>query len=212
MRPPADFSTTFPNISENQKAQLTQFAELLIGWNEHVNLISRKNTDEIWHQHLMHSLMLTKVVQFAKGQKVMDVGTGGGLPGIPLAIAFPETNFLLVDSIGKKIRVVQNMIREMGLSNVRAEQRRAEQVNDTFDFVVSRAVTRLPAFTQWVEKSIRSGNDATLPNGILYIKGGDFQEELKEIECPQRVWDMQQWNADPFFETKKIVWLGVKSR
>lgn len=202
-------AASFPHFTPGQLAQLDKYVTLLLEVNTHLNLISRKETEHIWTRHILHSLSIAKVVGFAPGQHVVDVGTGGGLPGIPLAIVFPETQFLLVDSIGKKTRAVQEMITALGLANAKAKNARVEDIPQKFDFAVSRAVTRLPAVAGWLQGKIRKGAQAALGNGLIYIKGGDFQEEIDEVGKPYQVWEIGQWFSDPFFETKKVVWLDI---
>lgn len=203
------FGDLVPNISSDQLDLLERYVDLLLEVNQQVNVISRKNTDRVWEEHLLHSLSIAMVTRFKPGTKVLDVGTGGGLPGIPLAILNPEAEFLLIDSIGKKVRVVREMARNLGLSNVRVEHVRAEDVNDRFDFVVSRAVTALPKFVEWIKGKINRSSQHDLKNGLIYIKGGDFEDELKEVGRPYRLWEISDWFDDPFFETKKVVWIDV---
>lgn len=169
----------FKDLSEEQKNQLAQLKDLYIEWNDKINVISRKDIDSLYLHHVLHSLAIAKVIQFQPGSSVMDVGTGGGFPGIPLAILYPETNFHLVDSIGKKIKVVTEVANALGLKNVKAEHTRVQQVKTKYDFIVSRAVTAFPAFVNMVKKNSKSENKNALPNGIIYIKGGDFEEEIK---------------------------------
>ncbi|MBS1682044.1 MAG: 16S rRNA (guanine(527)-N(7))-methyltransferase RsmG [Bacteroidetes bacterium] len=201
--------TYFPSLSEKQKNQFEQLGSLYREWNEKINVISRKDIDNLYVNHVLHSLGIAKVMAFNVGAKVMDVGTGGGLPGIPLAILFPETEFYLVDSIGKKITVVQEITGAIGLHNVKAEQVRAEQVKVKFDFVVSRAVTRMKEFYGWVRNRIRPGSAHSLDNGILYLKGGDVDEELDELKMPYSVYDLTDFFKEDFFETKKVVYLPI---
>lgn len=198
----------FPAFSDSQLRALEQYALLLLESNQRVNLISRKNEGRIWEEHILHALGILKVTNFAPGTKVLDIGTGGGLPGIPLAIACPETEFLLVDSIGKKVREVEHMAREMALNNVRTKHARVEDLSGTFDFAVSRAVTALPKLAEWLEGKLTSSPEP-LSAGLLYIKGGDFQDELNELSRPHEVWNLRDWFEDPFFETKKVVWVAV---
>src|ERR1700760_199144 len=170
----------FPDLTDEQQRQFEQLPELYNFWNSQINVISRKDIDELFERHVLHSLGIAKVMPFLPGEKVLDVGTGGGFPGIPLAILFPETNFYLVDSIGKKIKVVQEVAKALNLKNVRASHNRAEEVNEKFDFVVSRAVTRLKEFYPWVKGKFNRQSKNQLPNGILYLKGGDLEQEIAE--------------------------------
>lgn len=199
----------FPNLTEKQKKQFAQLEALYTEWNAKINVISRKDIEELYTRHILHSLGIAKVMEFNPGASVLDVGTGGGFPGIPLAILFPETNFYLIDVIAKKIKVVQEVAAALGLKNVRAEQKRAENVDEEFDFIVSRAVTNMPDFVKWVRGKVKKDQNHELPNGILYLKGGDLTEEL---EVFQRVtlFDLSDYFKDAFFETKKVVHLAMK--
>lgn len=203
--------THFPSISDHQLALMEQYTDLLLETNQTINLISRKDTDQVYTRHILHSLSIAKVNDFAPEQRVLDVGTGGGLPGIPLAILNPETEFYLVDSIGKKVKAVDLMVEELGLSNVYVANERVENLKMKFDFAVSRAVTALPRINSWLKDKIQKGHEATLPNGLIYIKGGDFQDELNEIGKTYKTWDIQPWFKDEFFETKKVVWINLAS-
>jgi len=198
----------FPELTAAQEKQFDQLLPLYTEWNEKINVISRKDLDNFYEHHVLHSLGIAKVMQFLPGAKVLDVGTGGGFPGIPLAILFPETEFLLVDSIGKKIKVVNEVARAAGIMNVKAMHCRAEEVKQKFDFVVSRAVTTLPEFMKWVSGSIRKGNSHTLPNGILYLKGGDLEAELAPLNGKFKLFDLSNFFSEAFFETKKVVHVG----
>ena len=197
----------FPNLTEKQIQQFSQLQNLYTDWNAQINVISRKDMDNLYINHVLHSLAIAKVIDFADGSKILDVGTGGGFPGIPLAILFPEVDFLLVDSIGKKIKVVNEVANSIGLKNLRAQHTRAEQVVGQFDFVVSRAVTKMKVFQQWVRKRISTKQKNTLFNGILYLKGGDLKEELKGIKNVD-VYDISNFFEEDFFETKKVVHIG----
>lgn len=199
----------FPNITDQKITLLDHYIRLLLETNEVINLISRKDTSHVFVRHLLHSLSIAKVNEFASGQKVLDIGTGGGLPGIPLAIMHPQTQFYLVDSIGKKTAAVKRMSDDLGLENVIVKNERVENLKIKFDFAVSRAVTALPKIATWLDGKIVKGHNATLPNGLIYIKGGDFSEELKEISKPFKIWDIQPWFEDEFFETKKVVWIDL---
>lgn len=198
-----------PWITKEQEDQLKDLVAVFLETNARINLISRKDSEHIWTRHILHSLSIAMMVRFKPGLQIADVGTGGGLPGLPLAILFPECAFTLIDSIGKKIKAVQSMADELGLSNVVTLNSRMEDVNRTFDFVVSRAVKPLPLMNEWLKGKIRKGNTCEVPNGLIYIKGGDFQQELDEIGCTYRYWYMDDWFDDPFFETKKVVWLNI---
>lgn len=197
----------FPDLTDEQKRQFGMLKDLYAEWNEKINVISRKDIDNLYVKHVLHSLAIAKVATFKKGTKVLDVGTGGGFPGIPLAILFPEVDFTLVDSIGKKITVVQNVAFALGLKNVRAMQVRAEQLPESYDFVVSRAVTDIKTFCSWVWKKIKPKGNNALPNGILYLKGGDLKGELSTIPYHKEMFDIPDFFEDEFFETKKVVYL-----
>ncbi|MFL9843138.1 16S rRNA (guanine(527)-N(7))-methyltransferase RsmG [Flavobacterium rhizosphaerae] len=199
----------FPDLTNTQKEQFGALEGLYKDWNAKINVISRKDIDELYTRHVLHSLGIAKVMTFEPGSSVLDVGTGGGFPGIPLAILFPETQFYLVDVIAKKIKVVQEVAAALGLKNVRAEQKRAENINAEFDFIVSRAVTNMPDFVKWVRGKVKKEQRHTLPNGILYLKGGDLTEELSVF---QRVtlYELSDYFSDEFFDTKKVVHLAMK--
>ena len=197
----------FPNLSEIQIEQFSKLQGLYEQWNVHINLISRKDIENLYLKHVLHSLSIAKVIDFADGTKILDVGTGGGFPGIPLAILFPNVEFLLVDSIGKKINVVKDIADKIGIKNLKAEHKRAEQVMGKFDFVVSRAVTKMKVFQQWVRKKISSKRKNILNNGILYLKGGDLSYELKGIKNAN-IYDISKYFEEDFFETKKIVYIS----
>jgi len=199
----------FPDLTESQREKMAQLEELYQFWNARVNVISRQDIDTLYERHVLHSLGIAKVIQFKSGTSVLDVGTGGGFPGIPLAILFPEAQFHLVDSIGKKIRVVQEIATALNLTNVKAEQIRAEKLDDSYEFVVSRAVTRLAPFVGWVQKNINRNSFHTLRNGILYLKGGDLSEELSEVKQKTRIYELSEYFAEDFFETKKVVYVPL---
>lgn len=199
----------FPDLTETQKEQFTKLSTLYNEWNEKINVISRKDIDNLYVNHVLHSLGIAKLTSFKPGATVLDVGTGGGFPGIPLAILFPETQFHLVDSIGKKITVVKNVAEGIGLRNIRAEQIRAEQVKGEYDFIVSRAVTRLKEFYGWVRRKVKKESRHTLYNGILYLKGGDLDKELAELKKPHQLFDLNSVFKEEFFETKKVVYLPL---
>ena len=199
----------FSGLSDEQLEQFRQLEALYNDWNSKINVISRKDMDEFYERHVLHSLGIAKLIRFVPGTKILDVGTGGGFPGIPLAILFPEAQFHLVDSIGKKIKVVKSVAEELNLKNVKAEQIRAEQLNDKYDFVVSRAVTRLPEFVPWVQKNVAKKQMNALPNGILYLKGGDLTEELKPFRKKVFVQELSSYFEEEFFETKKVVHLPI---
>ena len=195
----------FPNLSQQQLDQYELLAKEFLSWNEKINLISRKDTENLFEHHILHSLAIAKVCKFKPQCEVMDIGTGGGFPGLPLAIMFPETKFYLVDSIGKKIKVVQALVETLGLKNVKAEQIRAENVNRQFDFIVSRAVTYLPDFMQWTKGKISKIQYHDLANGVLYLKGGDLTEELSTIKNKIKIYDIDTYFEEEFFETKKVI-------
>jgi 16S rRNA (guanine527-N7)-methyltransferase len=199
----------FPNLSPKAKDQLAQLLPLYEEWNSQINVISRKDLDQLYTRHVLHSLAIHKFLQFAPGSRVLDIGTGGGFPGIPLAILNPEVNFVLVDSIGKKIKVVQEVSQALGLTNVTAIHERAEKVKGPFDFVMSRAVAELKLLLQWSNGKLAKKQINALPNGIICLKGGDLTEEFKGLSKDIEVYDLQQWFADPFFETKKLVYLPL---
>ncbi len=196
----------FPSLSTLQVAQFSKLLNLYTIWNNQINVISRKDLDNFYERHVLHSLGIAKVYSFQPGTTVLDVGTGGGFPGIPLAILFPETNFVLVDSIGKKIKVVNEVASALGLTNVQAHHLRAEQVKGTFDFVISRAVTAMPVFVEWVKKKIKKGKASDgFSNGILYLKGGDLTEEFKGLPGKFKEYPLSNYFSEDFFETKKVI-------
>jgi 16S rRNA (guanine527-N7)-methyltransferase len=199
----------FPYLTDIQKEQFAKLDSLYHDWNEKINVISRKDIDALYTKHILHSLGIAKIIKFEPGTFVLDVGTGGGFPGIPLAILFPETRFFLIDIIGKKIKVVQAVAEALELKNVKAEQLRAENVKGDFDFIVSRAVTNMPDFVSWVRTKIKKNNKHELKNGILYLKGGDLTEELKDFPKSTE-YNLGDFFEDEFFETKKVVHVPLK--
>jgi 16S rRNA (guanine527-N7)-methyltransferase len=201
----------FTNLTDNQRIQFEKLNELYQDWNLKINVVSRKDIDELYLRHVLHSLGIAKVIKFEPGSKVMDVGTGGGFPGIPLAILFPETQFHLVDSIGKKIKVVNEVVAGLGLENVITTHGRVEEVKDTYDFIVSRAVAQMETFVRWVNGRISKQQNHELRNGILYLKGGDLSEELN-LYTSATIYDLTDYFEEDFFETKKVVHLPVKFR
>ena len=196
----------FPNLTKKKIEQFNDLQHLYEHWNLQINVISRKNMDALYINHILHSLAIAKVIQFEKGTKILDIGTGGGFPGIPLAILFPEVDFLLVDSIGKKIKVVNEISSAIGLTNVRSLQERAENIKETFDFVVSRAVTNMTDFKKLVKGKFNSKQNNTLKNGILYLKGGDLSEELRGIAHTKH--EIADLFEEEFFETKKVIYIS----
>ena len=199
----------FPELTEVQISQFQQLEALYHDWNSKINVISRKDIDEIYSRHVLHSLGIAKVIQFQPGAKILDVGTGGGFPGIPLAILFPETQFYLIDIIAKKIKVVQEVAKGLGLKNVKAEQKRAELIKEEFDFIVSRAVTNMTDFVKWTKHKTKKNAVHELKNGILYLKGGDLTEELAAYKTVQ-LYNVHDFFEEDFFETKKVVYLPLK--
>ena len=206
-----DIFRYFPNLTEEQKNQFEALDELYRFWNAQINVVSRKDIDMLYEHHVLHSLSIAKVLEFLPGETVLDVGTGGGFPGIPLAILFPETSFHLVDSIGKKIKVVQEVAQALGLKNVRASHMRAEEVKGTVDFVISRAVTQLKEFYPWVRAKIRKGGKNTLANGVLYLKGGDLTEELAAAKLKGvQQFAITKYFPQDFFLTKYVVYFEAQ--
>ncbi|MGB0978012.1 MAG: 16S rRNA (guanine(527)-N(7))-methyltransferase RsmG [Croceimicrobium sp.] len=197
----------FPQLTEKQKEQFAALEGLYAEWNAQINVISRKEPEHFYERHVLHSLAIAKVCRLNPGAEVLDIGTGGGFPGIPLAILFPDAQFHLVDSIGKKIKVVEEVVQALGLKNVSAEQIRAEKLNRSFDFIVSRAVTQMPRFMSWTRNRIRRGREAgSVANGILYLKGGDLKEELADFP-KAKIYALSKFFEEDFFETKKVVYL-----
>lgn len=198
----------FPDLSERQIEQFSKLKDLYFEWNEKINVISRKDIDELYVKHVLHSLAIAKVIQFKPGAEILDVGTGGGFPGIPLAILFPEVKFHLVDSIQKKILVVSEVAEALALTNVKAESQRVEKLRSKYDFIVSRAVTQMPKFVSLVRNKVKKENTHSFPNGILYLKGGDLSEELKEFKNTQ-IFPISDYFSEEFFDTKKVVYLPL---
>jgi 16S rRNA (guanine527-N7)-methyltransferase len=199
----------FPEITEQQEAQFDQLLPLYKEWNEKINVVSRKDIENLMLHHVLHSLAIAKFLPFRPGTEVLDVGTGGGFPGIPLAILFPETQFLLVDSIGKKIKVVEGVAESLGLGNVQAKHMRAEDVDQDFEFIVSRAVTRLTPFYYWVKNKISPNHFHTQRNGLLLLKGGELTEEIAELGKKVKVTELTSYFKEDFFETKKLVYVPM---
>ena len=197
----------FKDLTAPQMERFGQLYELYSFWNAQINVISRKDIDELYIRHVLHSLGIAKFCSFKPGETVLDVGTGGGFPGIPLAILFPETQFHLVDSIGKKIKVVTEVAAGLGLKNVKASHLRAEQVTEKYDFVVSRAVTRLIDFYPWVKGKFKKDSKNAIPNGILYLKGGDLTEEIAETKLKAELYPLSEYFEEDFFETKYVVYI-----
>ena len=199
----------FPNLTERQREQFAALLPLYEEWNAQINVISRKDMEHFYEHHVLHSLAIAKVMEFASMTEVLDVGTGGGFPGVPLAIMFPDARFTLIDSIGKKIKVVNDVIGRLGLTNSKAMQIRAEQLDGEYDFVVSRAVTTLGEFVPWVKGKMSKSQYNKLHNGILYLKGGDLTNELFTFRHKVKTWDISEWFEEEFFETKKVIYLPL---
>lgn len=199
----------FENLNTQQIEQFQHLESLYKEWNAKINVISRKDIDELYLKHVLHSLAIAKFIEFSDGTKVLDVGTGGGFPGIPLAILFPNCSFHLVDSINKKLTVVNEVAKAIGLKNLKTTHSRVEIIPDSYDFVVSRAVTSMPEFVKWVRDKVAKKQSNKLKNGILYLKGGDLTEELKDFRNAQ-VYNLSDIFEEEFFETKKLVYLPVK--
>lgn len=197
----------FPEISEVQKEQFSKLLPIYNEWNNQINVISRKDTENFYERHVLHSLGIAKIQKFENGSDILDIGTGGGFPGIPLAILYPNCNFLLVDSIGKKIKVVQEVAKALNLTNVTAIHERAEKIDQQFDFIVSRAVTAMPSFLNWTKDKFKKKSIHEFKNGILYLKGGDLSEEMKGVNKFYKIYDLDSVFEEVFFETKKVVYV-----
>ncbi len=198
----------YPDLTDIQRKQLTELEALYKFWNEQINVISRKDTENFYERHVLHSMGIAKIMAFKEGTTILDIGTGGGFPGIPLAILFPNCHFTLVDSVGKKIKVVNEVAESLGLTNVIGIHGRAETLKEKFDFIVSRAVTAMPAFLYWTRGKFNKKSNNTLPNGILYLKGGDLKEELKSLKQKHKVIPLNKYFNEEFFETKKVVYVS----
>ena len=196
----------FPTLTEHQKEQLRALYDLYADWNAKINVVSRKDFEQLYLRHVLHSLAIAKVCQFEAGAKVLDVGCGGGFPSVPLAIMFPEVQFISADSIGKKITVVKGVCEGAGITNIDARHTRVEQIPEKFDYVISRAVTEMPQFVKWIWSKIERGQKGTLPNGILYLKGGDLTEELSATKMKWTEYQISEFFEEEFFETKKVVY------
>lgn len=199
----------FPDLAPIQRKQFELLQALYEEWNAQINVISRKDVDNFYERHVIHALGIAKVIKFKPGTRILDVGCGGGFPGIPLAIMFPDCDFILVDSIGKKIKVVNAVAEELGLDNVQGVHARAEAIKEQFDFVVSRAVTAMPKFLPWVKGKFFKKDKNAMPNGILYLKGGDLSEEMKPIKQPWERFDLSDYFTEEFFETKAVIYLPM---
>ncbi len=199
----------FPDLTEKQKLQFNSLKELYEEWNIKINVISRKDIEQLYERHVLHSLAIAKVIQFKNSTSILDIGTGGGFPGIPLAIMFPECKFHLIDSIGKKIKVVDGVINSIQLTNASCEQQRAEKIKEQYDFIISRAVTAFPVFYNWVRSKVKKDSKNDLKNGILYLKGGNLKEELKNFKSRITSVDISEFFSESFFETKKVIYLPI---
>ncbi len=199
----------FPQLTSFQTEQFTRLFPLYTLWNQRINVISRKDIDHLYLHHVLHSLAIARIISFKPSTHIIDVGTGGGFPGIPLAILFPECHFILNDSIRKKISVVQEVIRETGLKNCETRNLRMEELDDKADFVVSRAVTDVPKLITWIGRNIRPGGKNDLKNGLIVLKGGDLNEELKPLKKAPGIYNLNEYFSEPFFETKKIVHIPI---
>ncbi len=197
----------FSEISEQQLKQFQALEALYFYWNQQINVISRKDTENFYERHVLHSLGIAKVITFKKGTKILDVGTGGGFPGIPMAIMFPECDFTLIDSIGKKIKVVNEISQSLGLKNVKAIHGRADSINSQFDFIISRAVTNIPAFLPWTHKKFRKDSTNSLKNGILYLKGENVTDELIDLKIDFKIFPLRSFFKEEFFETKVLLYI-----
>lgn len=202
----------FPDLTDQQMDQFGRLGSLYEEWNSQINVISRKDIEQLYERHVLHSLAIAKIIQFKPQTTILDVGTGGGFPGIPLAILFPESSFMLIDSIGKKIKVVNEVASALNLRNVTAEHVRVEDVKQKFDFVVSRAVTAFPRFISMVKTKVASKSNNDLPNGILYLKGGDFEEEIEPFRKQIQVYELQSFFQEDFFETKRLIHMSLKNK
>jgi len=200
----------FPELTDEQIARFEAMNELYHDWNEKINVISRKDIGELYERHILHSLAIAKIIKFKSGTRIMDVGTGGGFPGIPLAVLFPETEFLLIDSVGKKIKVVNAVAEGLNLKNVVGQHTRVQSVKEKFDFVISRAVTAFPQFVNMVRKNISKEGGNSLPNGIIYLKGGDFGDEIKDYKKIIGITNISDYFEESYFETKKVVYLPIR--
>jgi 16S rRNA (guanine527-N7)-methyltransferase len=199
----------FPGLNKTQVQQFGMLGSLYTYWNSQINVVSRKDLEHLYERHVLHSLGIAKIIHFTSQTSILDVGTGGGFPGIPLAILFPECHFFLVDSIGKKIKVVEEVVKALELTNVTVKKARAEDVEESFDFVISRAVTRLLPFYGWVKNKFLKGGNNKLQNGILYLKGGELREELIELKLRTTIYNLSDYFEEPFFETKKVVHIPI---
>lgn len=199
----------FPELTDEQITRFEAMNELYHSWNEKINVISRKDIEKLYERHILHSLAIAKIIKFKSGTRIMDVGTGGGFPGIPLAVLFPETEFLLIDSVGKKIKVVNAVAEGLNLKNVVGQHTRVQSVKEKFDFVISRAVTAFPQFVNMVRKNISKEGRNSLPNGIIYLKGGDFSDEIKDYQKIIGLTNISDYFEESYFETKKVVYLPV---
>ena len=199
----------FPNLTEDQINKFEKLESLYQDWNLKINVVSRKDIDELYIRHVLHSLGIAKVIEFKPGSKLLDVGTGGGFPGIPLAILFPDCSFHLVDSIAKKLKVVDEVVAGLGLTNVKTTHSRVENIDGKYDFIISRAVAAMPTFVHWVKGKIAKDQKHDIKNGILYLKGGDLSEELKDYRTTT-IYNLSDYYSEDFYETKKVVHLPIK--